>query len=147
MVLSVLQGINPNLKDWPYPFLPSPSLKKNPKSVIPSPPFLRKPPQNFREIDSPPEMYSRPKKQGLIFKRNKRFYFRQWNQNRFERWNMNIQLQNLQINGEISKYFISARWLVTDSIGIFNAHSRKTVPKFSGLRWFFLFEDLCNGER
>ena len=99
------------------------------------------------KLTHPLEMYSRPKKQGLIFKRNKRFYFRQWNQNRFERWNMNIQLQNLQINGEISKYFISARWLVTDSIGIFNAHSRKTVPKFSGLRWFFLFEDLCNGER
>ena len=61
---------------------------------------------------------------------------------------MNIQLQNLEIKGELasSKYFISAWWLVTDLTGIFNAYSRKTVSKFSGLRWFFLFEDLYNGE-
>ena len=44
------------------------------------------------------------------------------------------------------KYFISAWWLVTDLIGILNADSRKTVSKFSGLRWFYLFEDLCSGE-
>ena len=37
-------------------------------------------------------------------------------------------------------------WLVADIIGIFNADSRKTVFKFSGLRWFFLFEDLYNGQ-
>ena len=61
---------------------------------------------------------------------------------------MNIPLQNLKIKRELasSKYFISAWWLVTDLIGIFNADSRKTVSKFSSLRWFFLFEDLYNGE-
>ena len=61
---------------------------------------------------------------------------------------MNIPLQNLKIKRELasSKYFISAWWLVTDLIDIFNADSRKTVSKFSSLRWFFLFEDLYNGE-
>ena len=61
---------------------------------------------------------------------------------------MNIQLQNLKIERELasSKYFISAWWLVTDLIGIFNADSRKIVSKFSSLMWFFLFEDLYNGE-
>ena len=70
---------------------------------------------------------------------------------------MNIQLQNLEIKGDTkfldfqtskvsSKYFISAWQLVTDLIGIFNADSRKGVSKFSGLRWFLLFEDLYNEE-
>ena len=45
-----------------------------------------------------------------------------------------------------SKHLISAWWLVTDLIGIFNADSSKTVSKFSGLRWYFLFEDLYNRE-
>ena len=36
---------------------------------------------------------------------------------------------------------------MTDLIGIFNADSRKSVPKFSGLRWFLVLEDLYNGER
>ena len=38
-----------------------------------------------------------------------------------------------------SKYFISAS-------GIFNADSRKSIFKSSGLRWFLVFEDLCNRE-
>ena len=33
--------------------------------------------------------------------RNKIFYFQQWNKNTFECWNMNIQLQNLKIKGEL----------------------------------------------
>ena len=60
---------------------------------------------------------------------------------------MNIQLQNLKIKGELGFfYFISAWYLVTDLIGIFNADSRKSVSNFSGLRWFLPFEDLYNGE-
>ena len=35
---------------------------------------------------------------------------------------------------------------MTDAIGICNADSRKSDSKFSGLRWFFLFEDLYNGQ-
>ena len=35
---------------------------------------------------------------------------------------------------------------MADLVGIFNADSRKNVSKFSGLRWFFVFEDLYNGE-
>ena len=35
---------------------------------------------------------------------------------------------------------------MTDLIDTFSADSRKIVSKFSGLRWFLLFEDLCNGE-
>ena len=35
---------------------------------------------------------------------------------------------------------------MTDLIGIFNADSRKSVTKFSGLRWFPVFEGLYNGE-
>ena len=30
---------------------------------------------------------------------------------------------------------------MTDLIGIFNADSRKSFSKFSGLRWFLVFED------
>ena len=33
-----------------------------------------------------------------------------------------------------------------DRIDTFNANSRKSVPKLSGLRWFLLFEDLYNEE-
>ena len=66
----VLQGISPTLKYWPCPFLPRP-LQKNSKSVIPTPlppPFMTNPPQNVREINSPPlEMYPHPKKERLIF--------------------------------------------------------------------------------
>ena len=46
-----------------------------------------------------------------------------------------------------SKYFISAWWLVTDLISIFNADSRKSVSKFSGLRWFLVVEDLQNEQK
>ena len=35
---------------------------------------------------------------------------------------------------------------IWDFIGIFNAGTRKSVSKLSGLRWFLLFEDLYNGE-
>ena len=35
---------------------------------------------------------------------------------------------------------------MADLIGIFNADSRKSVSKFSGLMWFLVFEDLYNGE-
>ena len=35
---------------------------------------------------------------------------------------------------------------MTDLIDTFNADRRKSVSKFSGLRWFLLFEDLYNGE-
>ena len=35
---------------------------------------------------------------------------------------------------------------MTDLVGIFNAESRKTVSKFTGLRWFHLFDDLQNRE-
>ena len=34
----------------------------------------------------------------------------------------------------------------SDLIDIFKADSRKSVSKFSGLRWFDVFEDLYNGE-
>ena len=34
---------------------------------------------------------------------------------------------------------------MTDLVGIFNAEGRKAVSKLTGLRWFFLFEDLQNG--
>ena len=46
---------------------------------------------------------------------------------------MNIKFQNLKTKG-----FISAWQLVTDN--------RKSVSKFSDLRWFILFEDLYNEE-
>ena len=35
---------------------------------------------------------------------------------------------------------------MTDLIGTFNHDSRISVPKFSGLRSFLVFEDSCNGE-
>ena len=35
---------------------------------------------------------------------------------------------------------------MTDLIDIFNAESRKSVSKFSGLWWFLLFKDLYNGQ-
>ena len=35
---------------------------------------------------------------------------------------------------------------MTELVGIFNAESRKTVSKLTGLRWFLLFEDLLNEE-
>ena len=34
---------------------------------------------------------------------------------------------------------------MTDLVGTFNDDSIKIVSKFSGLRWFLLFEDLYNG--
>ena len=47
------------------------------------------------------DRYPRPKKRRLIFWRNKRFYFQQWNYNTFESLNMNIQLQNLKIKEKL----------------------------------------------
>ena len=35
---------------------------------------------------------------------------------------------------------------MTDLIGNFNADTRKRVSKFTTLRWFLVFEDLCNGD-
>ena len=35
---------------------------------------------------------------------------------------------------------------MVEFIGILNADSRKSVSKFSWLRWFLVFEDLYNGE-
>ena len=35
---------------------------------------------------------------------------------------------------------------MTDLTGIFNVEIRKSVSKFSSLRWFLVFEDLYNGE-
>ena len=35
---------------------------------------------------------------------------------------------------------------MTDLIGIFNTDSKKSVSKFSGLRYFLVFEDLYNEE-
>ena len=35
---------------------------------------------------------------------------------------------------------------MTELVGIFNAESRKTVSKLTGLRWFLLFDVLHNGE-
>ena len=51
-------------------------------------------------------------------------------------------VENLKIKGELGTFevFISAWWLVMDLI------CRKSVSKFSGLRWFFVFENLYNGE-
>ena len=45
-----------------------------------------------------------------------------------------------------TKDFISAQQLVTDLRSISNAEDRKSISKFSGLRLFLVFEDLCNGE-
>ena len=44
----------------------------------------------------------------------------------------------------LSISFLLSNWW--DLIGIFNAENKKGVSKFSGLRWFLLFEDLDNGE-
>ena len=41
---------------------------------------------------------------------------------------------------------ISAWYLVTDLIGIFNPDSRISVSKFSGSKWFLVFEDLYSRE-
>ena len=61
---------------------------------------------------------------------------------------MKIQLWNLKIKEELGFFlvFYFYLYLVADLVGIFNADSRKNVSKFSGLRWFFVFEDLYNGE-
>ena len=93
----ILLGYQSTIKYWLYPFLPRSSQKP-----VRPPTFMCNPPQNFEELDSPFEMYPCPKKQRLIFERNKRFYFQQWNENTFECWNMNTQLQNLKIKGEVS---------------------------------------------
>ena len=60
---------------------------------------------------------------------------------------LRLVLGCLKKNKKNSIIIIIIAWqLVTDLIGIFNADSRKNVSKFSGLRWFFVFEDLYNGE-
>ena len=53
---------------------------------------------------------------------------------------MNIQLQNLKIKGDLGFCLVASNRL----LGIFNADSRKDVSKFSGLRWFLVFDDLYN---
>ena len=41
------------------------------------------------------------KNKDSFFKGKKNIYFQQWNENTFESWNLNIQLQNLKVKGEL----------------------------------------------
>ena len=60
---------------------------------------------------------------------------------------MDIQLQNLKIKGELGFQIFYFCLVASDRLNRhFNADSRKSVPKFSGLRWFLFFKDLYNGE-
>ena len=103
---SVLQGISPTPKNWTDPFLPRPP-QKNTKSVRPLPLWGKplKILENLTLSSQTHGMYPYPKKQRLIFWRNERFYFQQWNYNTLEHWRMNIQLQNLKIK-ELGFFYV-----------------------------------------
>ena len=58
---SVLQGISPTLKYWPYLFLPRPLPQKNSKSIRPPPLYEQPPSKCWRTWLPPFEMYPRPK--------------------------------------------------------------------------------------
>ena len=99
---SVLQGISPTLKYWAHPFLPSPPPPPPPKNLnlSPPPPPL---PLPFKILENLTPMSLRctliQNTKDSFF--NKEKYFQQWNKSTFECWNMNIQLQNLNVEGKL----------------------------------------------
>ena len=100
---------------------------------------MSNPPQNFGEVDS------HHLKCTLVQKSKDSFFIeaKDFISNNEVRTYLNVEMwiyssiQNLKINGELasSKYLISAWWLVTDLIGIFNADNRKTVSKLKTLKY------------
>ena len=97
---SVLQGISPTLKYWAHPFWPSPPSPTSPKNLNLSPPPL---PLPFKILENLTPMSLRctliQNTKDSFF--NKEKYFQQWNESTFECWNMNIQLQNLNVEGKL----------------------------------------------
>ena len=111
---SVLQGISPTLKYWAHPFLPSPPSPPPPKNLNLSPPPPPPPPKKpkpvppplplpFKILENLTPMSLRctliQNTKDSFF--NKEKYFQQWNESTFECWNMNIQLQNLNVEGKL----------------------------------------------
>ena len=98
---SVLQGISPTLKYWAHPFLPSPPSPTSPKNLNRSPPPPL--PLPFKILENLTPMSLRctliQNTKDSFF--NKEKYFQQWNESTFECWNMNIQLQNLNVEGKL----------------------------------------------
>ena len=116
---NVPQSISPTLKYWRHPFLPSPppSPRKKSKSVRPSaPPPYEQPPS---KIDFSFEMYPHPKKKTRFLKKQKILF-------PTTKYEYIVAKSRNQRRNDFF-YFISAWWLVTDLMGIFNADSRKSV--------------------
>ena len=103
--------INPNLKYWPHPFLPSPYHRHAPLPPVPPgkssrsvrPPFTSNPPQNFENL-TPPLKCNLIQKSNPHFLKKQKILFLTLNSNTFECWNMNIQLQNLKIKGDLGVF-------------------------------------------
>ena len=101
--------ISPNLKYWPHPFLPSPyhplppscPPRKSSRSVRPL--FTSNPPQNFENL-TPPLKCNLIQKSNPHFLKKQKILFLTLNSNTFECWNMNIQLQNLKIKGDLGVF-------------------------------------------
>ena len=84
---SVLQGISPTLKYWAHPFLPSPPPLPLPFKIL----------ENLTPMSLRCTLIQNTKDSFF----NKEKYFQQWNESTFECWNMNIQLQNLNVEGKL----------------------------------------------
>ena len=103
---SVLQGISPTLKYWSHSFWPSsPPAKKILNLSDPFPPVYEQPHLKILE------KLTHPLKCTLVQKSNTHFLKKQKilfpilkNENTFECWNMNIQLQNLKIKGDLGVF-------------------------------------------
>ena len=101
--------ISPNLKYWPHPFLPSPYhplpplLSPQKKFQVCQTSFYEQPASKFWELDSPLKCNLIQKSNPHFLKKQK-ILFLTLNSNTFECWNMNIQLQNLKIKGDLGVF-------------------------------------------
>ena len=130
------------LKYWLHPFLPRSSQKP-----VRPPTFMGNPPSKFWRTWLP--LWNVPlskkakthfwKKQKILFSKMK------WEHIWMLKYEYTVAKSK---NQRRVRFLLSILFLLGslgDLVGIFNADSRKSISKFSGLRRFLLFEDLYNG--
>ena len=134
-----------NIEITPFYLAPPPPQKKS-KSVG-APSFMSNPPQNFEELDSLPWNAPSSKKAKTHFLKKQKILFQTMKWEHI--WTLKYEYTVAKSKNRRWVRLLSILFLLSsywDLKSIFNVDSRKNALKFSGLRWFLLFEDLYNGE-
>ena len=124
-------------------YLGPPQKKLN----LSDPPFMRISPRNFGEPDSSPWNIPSSKKAKTHFLKKQKILFQTMKWEHI--WTLKYEYTVAKSKNRRWVRLLSILFLLSsywDLKSIFNVDSRKNALKFSGLRWFLLFEDLYNGE-